>query len=217
MKYLGLATGFVLAAAGGSPVAAQKALNAGGQFAFGDYKETASALHYQGGGAGFWVGFTKGRLSADGSLLAISYTPVNDASGFEDFKTTQIDGRLRYYIASGVSAEVGFTRRVVDPEFTAQSAAAARVGLRASYLLGPGANLALRGTYLAGGKFSGGGKAGFGVEVGLGLSVGATNGRWRLTADYEFQRFNRVTNVGGTEAKVPLQQALARVGLAVGF
>jgi hypothetical protein len=202
---------------GASGLAAQKAqLNAGGQFAFGDYKETSAALHYQGGGAGFWVGFSKGKLSADGSFLAMSFKPADDGSALVEFKTTQIDGKLRYYLASGVSAEIGFTRRIADPEFEAQSSAAARVGLRASYLLGPGANLSLRGNFLPGAKFSGGGKAGFGLEVGLGLSVGAINGRWRVTADYEFQRFNRVTNTG-TEVRVPLQQALARLGAAVGF
>jgi hypothetical protein len=215
MKALGLTVALV---AGASTLAAQRLqFNVGAQFAFADYKETAEALHYQGGGAGFWVAFKKGRLSGDGSFLATSYKPVDDGFGFEDFKTNQIDGRLRYYVASGVSVETGFTRRIVDPEFTAQSATAARFGLHASYLLGPGANLSLRGNYLAGGKFSGGGTAPFGLEVGLGLSVGAVNGRWRVTADYEFQRFNRVTDNGSGEVKVPLQQALARVGAAVGF
>ena len=203
---------------GATPLAGQKIkLNAGGQFAFGDYKETAAALHFQGSGAGFWAGFGKGKLSADGSVLFMSYKPVDDGFGYEDFKSTQIDARLRYYLASGISAEVGLTRRVMDPDFTAQSAAAARIGLRASYLLGPGANLGLRGNYLAGGKFSGGGTASFGLEVGLGLSVGAVNERWRVTADYEFQRFNRVTDNGSGEVKVPMQQALARLGAAVGF
>jgi len=199
-------------------LAAQKLqFNAGANFVFGDYKETAEALHYQGGGVGFWGGLSKGKLSADASFAGLSYKPVDAGSGFEEFKTTQIDARLRYYIASGISGEVGFTRRKMDPEFAAQSAAAGRVGLRASYLLGPGASLAVRGNYLAGGKFSGGGEAAFGLEVGLGLSVGATNGRWRITADYEFQRFNRTTQAGGVESKVPLQQALARVGAALGF
>jgi len=194
-------------------------LNAGAHFIFGDYKETAAALHYQGGGAGLWVGLSKGKLSADGAFASLSYKPVDDGFGFEDFKATQIDARLRYYIASGISAEVGMTSRKMDPEFAAQSAAAGRVGLRAQYVLGPGASLAVRGNYLAGGKFSGGGKAAFGLEVGLGLSVGATSGRWRVTADYEFQRFNRTTTPTGTgtEAKVPLQQALARLGAALGF
>jgi hypothetical protein len=203
---------------GAPSLAAQRLkLNAGGQFAFGDYKETAAALHYQGGGAGFWVGLGKGKLSADASMLLMTYQPVDDGFGFEEFKTTQIDAKLRYYLASGVSAEVGFTRRIVDPDFSAQSAAAGRFGLRAAYLLGPGANLSLRGNYLAGAKFSGGGTAPFGLEVGLGLSVGAINERWRITADYEFQRFNRVTDNGSGEVRVPLQQAIARLGAAVGF
>lgn len=192
-------------------------INAGANVVFGDYKETSAALHYQGGGAGFWVGLTKGKFSADGALASVSYQPVDDGLGFEDFKATQIDARARYYLASGISAEAGFTRRMMDPEFAAQSVAAARLGLRASYLLGPGANLSIRGNYLAGAKFSGGGKAAFGLEVGLGLSVGASNGRWRVTADYEFQRFNRTTDGSGVETKVPLQQALARVGAALGF
>jgi len=192
-------------------------INAGANFIFGDYKETAAALHYQGGGAGLWVGLSKGKLSADAAFAGLTYKPVDDGFGFEDFKTTQIDARLRYYIASGISGEVGLTRRKADPEFAAQSAAAGRIGLRARYLLGPGADLTVRGNYLAGGKFSGGGKAAFGLEVGLGLSVGAGNGRWRVTADYEFQRFNRTTESGGVTNKVPLQQALARVGAALGF
>lgn len=196
---------------------AQKTVRAGAHFLFGDYKETAAALHYQGAGVGFGAGFSKGKLSGDATFAALSYKPVDEGFGFEEFKVSQIDGWLRYFIASGISGELGFTRRTADPEFAAQSAAAARVGLRASYLLGPGATLAVRGNYLAGGKFSGGGKAAFGLEVGLGLSVGASNGRWRVTADYEFQRFNRTTESGGVEAKVPLQQALARVGAAFGL
>jgi hypothetical protein len=192
-------------------------LSAGGNVVFGDYRETSAALHYQGGGAGFWVGLGKGKFTADAALASLSYKPVDDGFGFEDFKATQIDARARYYLASGISAEAGFTRRVMDPEFAAQSVAAGRIGLRASYLLGPGANLAVRGNFLPGAKFSGGGKASLGLEVGLALSVGASNGRWRVTADYEFQRFNRTTDGSGVETKVPLQQALARVGAALGL
>lgn len=207
-----------IVALGGQELAAQgKTLTAGGQFAFGDYRETSSALHYQGGGAGFWVGFRRSKLSADGSFLFMSYTPMEGAAAVDEFKSTQIDAKLRYYLASGVSAEVGFTRRIADPEFDAQSVAAGRVGLSAAYLLGPGANVSLRGNFLPGAKFSGGGTSSFGFEVGLGLSVGAANERWRVTADYEFQRFNRVTNNGSLEASVPLQQALARIGAAIGF
>ncbi len=215
MKRFGLLAAFLLS---GSTLAAQgKTLTAGGQFVFGDYRETAAALHYQGGGAGVSVGFSRKKLSADGSLLLLSYQPVDGAAATAEFQATQIDARLRYYLASGISAEVGFTRRVADPEFDAQSVAAGRIGLRAAYLLGPGANVSLRGNFLPGAKFSGGGTSSFGFEVGLGLSVGSANDRWRVTADYEFQRFNRVTNNGTLETRVPLQQSLARIGAAVGF
>ena len=96
-------------------------INAGATAVFGDYKETSAALHYQGGGAGFWIGLSRGRFAADAALASVSYQPVDDGFGFEDFKATQIDARARYYIASGISAEAGFTRRVMDPEFAAQS------------------------------------------------------------------------------------------------
>ena len=205
-------------ALGGTDLAAQRPkFSAGGQFAFGDYRETTAALHYQGGGAGAWVAFRIKKLSADGSLLAMSYQPVEGASATAEFKATQIDAKLRYYLAGGVSAELGFTRRIADPEFEAQSVAAARVGLYGSFLLGPGATVWLRGNFLPGAKFSGGGTSSFAFEVGFGLSVGAANERWRLTADYEMQRFNRVTSSGSVETKVPLQQSLARIGAAVGF
>ena len=80
-----------------------------------------------------------------------------------------------------------------------------------------GADITVRANYLGGAKFSGGGNSSLGIEMGLGLSVGKANGRYRLTGDYEFQRFNRSTDNGSGEVKVPIQQALARIGLAVGF
>ena len=115
-------------------------------------------------------------------------------------------------MANHVSAEVGVTNRKADPEFDAQSMAAVRIGARGSYLLGPGATIALRGNYLAGAKFSGGGKAPFAFDIGLSLAVGAVNGRYRLTGDYDFQTAKRKTV---TDA--PLQQTLARIGIAFGF
>jgi hypothetical protein len=42
--------------------------------------------------------------------------------------------------------------------------------------------------------------------------VGATNGRFRFTGDYDFQTAKRKTV---TDA--PLQQTLARIGIAFGF
>ena len=90
---------------------------------------------------------------------------------------------------------------------------AARIGVRYSKLIGPGATVALRGNYLAGAKFTGQGSAGLAFELGLLVSVGPQNGRYRLTADYGFQRIDRKV---GT-AKTPIQQSLVRLGVAVGF
>jgi len=43
-------------------------------------------------------------------------------------------------------------------------------------------------------------------------------GRLHGTAAYTFQRINRKTNPGGTgEIDAPVQETVARVGLAVGF
>ena len=51
------------------------------------------------------------------------------------------------------------------------------------------------------------------IMVGLLVSVGPQNGRYRLTADYGFQRIDRKV---GT-AKTPIEQSLVRLGVAVGF
>jgi hypothetical protein len=48
--------------------------------------------------------------------------------------------------------------------------------------------------------------------------VGSPNGRIRVTGDYGFDRFDRHTNPAGAgTVKVPIQQSLARLGLAVGM
>jgi len=43
--------------------------------------------------------------------------------------------------------------------------------------------------------------------------VGSQNGRYRFTADYGFQRIDRKVNT----AKVPIEQSLVRLGIAVGI
>lgn len=184
---------------------------------FADYREQSSSLHYSGSGGAVTGWLARGKFSADVTFTSVNYDPDSDGTAIAKFKSTQLDGRVRWFLASGVSAEVGFTKRTVDPEFEAQSVGAVRAGVHGHYLLGPGADITLRANYLAGAKFSGGGKAPFGFETGLGLSVGKTNGRFRILGQYEFQRFNRTTNNGGGTLKVPLQQSLARVGLGVGF
>ncbi len=191
----------------------------GVQAAFADYREVSSDLHYRGSGGGIVGSFTYKKLGIEASVVGLSYDPVSGSSGTANFKATQLDVRVRYYVAGPVSAEVGFVNRKMKPEFEAQSVGAVRLGARMSYLLGPGVNMALRAGMLFGSKFSGGGTvSGVGaLELGLNMAVDALRGRLRLTGDYDFQRIARTTDGGGGDVPVPIQQAVGRVGLAVAF
>jgi hypothetical protein len=181
--------------------------------ALGDYREVSSNLRYTGAGFGGSLALRVGRLSAEGIVARVSYNPRDGNAGLEDFKSTQIDARFGVDVAGGLTAEVGVLRRTVSPELAAQEMGAARIGVRYAKVIGPGATVGLRGNYLAGAKFTGEGSAGLAFELGLFASVGPQNGRFRGTADYGFQRVDR--KVGS--AKVPIQQSLVRLGVAVGL
>jgi len=189
------------------------------QAVFGDYREVSSALHYRGGGGGVAASFTWKKLGIEGSVAGITYDPAPDGTAAASFKATQVDLRLRYYIAGPVSAEVGFVNRKAKPEFEAQSVGAVRGGVWMSYPLGPGVRMARGGGMLFGSKFSGGGTVSpvGALELGLNMQVDAVRGRLRFTGDYDFQRIARKTNGGGGDVAVPIQQTLGRVGLAVAF
>lgn len=209
--------GLLLAALGAGSAAAQT-FSIGGQGAFADYREVTASLHYRGTGYGGTasVGFHK--LSGDVAVTRLSFDPVEGSSAGEGFKATQIDAWARWYVANYVSVEIGVLKRTADPDFAAQSVGAVRIGARGHYAIAPGADLSLRGNYLAGSDFSGGGRAPFAMEVALGVNVGTPNGRVRVTGDYSFQRLERKTNPGGSgEIKVPIQQAVARFGIELGF
>lgn len=199
-------------AAAGSPVRAQT-FSLGLHGALGDYREVSSNLRYQGGGFGGSLALHVGRFSAEGAVTRVSYTPHDRNAGLEGFKSTQIDGRFGVDIAGGLTAEFGVLRRTIDPALAAQEMGAARIGVRYTKVVGPGATIGLRGNYLAGAKFTGAGSAGLAFELGLFASVGPQNGRVRGTADYGFERIDR--KVGSS--KVPIQQSLVRLGVAVGF
>jgi len=181
--------------------------------ALGDYREVSSNLRYGGGGFGGSLALHVGRFSAEGIVTRVSYTPHDKNAGLESFKSMQIDARVGLDVAGGLTAEAGVLRRTIDPELGAQEMGAARIGVRYAKVIGPGATVGLRGNYLAGAKFTGEGSAGLAFELGLFASVGPQNGRFRGTADYGFQRIDR--KVGS--AKVPIQQSLVRLGVAVGF
>lgn len=191
----------------------------GPQVVFGDYREVSADLHYRGAGVGVAATFTWKKLSADVAASNVKYKPKQGAAT-QEFDAREIDVRLRYYISGPVSAELGFVNRKADPEFEAQSVGAVTAGAHMAYLLGPGVHMSLRGGLILGPKFSGGGNAsalGGALELGLGMTVDALRGRLRFTGDYGFQRLSRKTDDGSGEVKVPIQQSLGRVGIAVAF
>ena len=116
-----------------------------------------------------------------------------------------------------ISAEVGGLSRTMEPEHAAQSMRAWRAGGVFLQPLAPGADLAVRAAYLGATHFGGGGTAPFGMDVGLAVSYGPGAGRYRLTAEYEFQRVDRRTTIGGQQIDVPIQSAIARIGVAAAF
>jgi len=198
-------------------LAQQVNVTIGPQFALGSYREVASGLRYQGTGFGGAASARYRRLSAEAEVVRLTLDPATGSSATSGFTATEVSAWVAYDVATYASVEAGFIRRTADPEFDAQSVGAVRVGARSFYEIGPGATVLFRANYLAAPKFSGGGHAAFSVDLGLGLDVRLA-GRLHGTAGYTFQRINRKTNPGGTgEIDAPIQETVARVGLAVGF
>ena len=198
-------------------LAQQVNVTIGPQFALGSYREVASGLRYQGTGFGGAASARYRRLSAEAQVVRLTLDPATGSSATSGFTATEVSAWVAYDVATYASVEAGFIRRTADPEFDAQSVGAVRVGARSFYEIGPGATVLFRANYLAAPKFSGGGHAAFSVDLGLGLDVRLA-GRFHGTAGYTFQRINRKTNPGGIgEIDAPIQETVARVGLAVGF
>jgi hypothetical protein len=198
---------------------AGQSFTVGPQLVFGDYREVTADLHYRGGGGGIAASFAFKKLAIEGSVAKLKYKPTGDATATVEFDATQVDVRIRYYVAGPVSAELGIVNRKAEPEFEAQSTGALRGGVRAAYLLGPGVHMGVRGGMLFGAKFSGGGSASAigALELGLGATIDGMRGKLRITGDYEFQRIARKTGSGAGEVDVPIQQSLGRVGVAIAF
>ncbi len=201
----------------GSPVAAQHVM-VGGGYAFADYREQAAFLHFRGSGPTATLAVQRGRLALRVEATHLSLDPSGDNSGtLESFTVDQVGARVEFKAMSLVAMEAGFFRRSTSPGRAAQSYSAATLGVRAAYPLAPGADVALRTAYVASTDFTGGGSAPFGIEVGLSAAYGPGSGRFRLTADFDFQRIDRRTDQDGSRLSVPIQSSLARFGLAVAF
>jgi hypothetical protein len=150
-----------------------------------------------------------------------SHLDLNPGGGsappLEGFTLDQLNIRVGFRAMSIVGLEAGYIQRWIDPSRAAQSFSAATLGVRASYPLAPGAEVAVRTAYVAGTGFSGGGSAPFGIELGLNAAYAPGRSRFRFTGDYEFQRIDRRTDQNGSRLSVPLQSSLARIGVAVRF
>jgi hypothetical protein len=144
--------------------------------------------------------------------------PAGDAAaGLESFTVDEVNLRLGVRALSVVAVEAGYLRRSASPSRAAQSYSAATLGVRAAYPLAPGAEVAIRTSYVAGTDFTGGGSAPFGIELGLSAGYGPASGRYQVTGDYGFQRIDRSTDQGGIRLSVPIQSSVARFGVAVRF
>jgi len=205
-----------LALLGAAPARGQR-VTIGPQGVLADYREVTAGLRYRGTGFGGALSARYRKLSAQAAVTRLSFDPTAQSTAGQGFKATQVDAWLAYDVAQYVAIEVGLIRRTADPEFAAQSLGAVRAGARSAYEIGPGAVVSLRANYLAAPKFSGGGRAPFSLDLGLGLDVRFAR-RLHGTAAYEFQRVGRKTDPGGTgEIDAPIQETVARVGLALGF
>jgi hypothetical protein len=198
------------------PAAAQHG-SIGPELAVGEYREAASTFRYRGVGPGVSGSVAFRRFAVEGAFVSIRMNPIDDSQATESFRATSIDAWLRWDPLDYLGLELGLTKRSTDSEFAAQSMGAVRIGARTRHLLGAGVAMWLRGDYLAGARFSGGGRAPLAIELGLGLEI-RWSSRVRVAAQYSFQRVDRKTNpAGGVEVRVPIEQSLARLGLAVGF
>ena len=206
--------GLTLAAA---PLSAQQ-VTLGAGFASSDYREQADFLHFRGAGPAALLTVERGRLALRADAWHLSMDPTGEAAaGLESFTVDEINVRLGVRAVSVLAVEAGYLHRSVAPSRAAQSYSAATLGLRAAYPLAPGAEVAVRTSYVAGTDFSGGGSAPFGIELGLSAGYGPGSGRFRVTGDYGFQRIDRHTDQNGTRLSVPIQSSVARLGLTVRF
>jgi hypothetical protein len=211
---LAVLIGLTLAAA---PLSAQQ-VTLGAGFASSDYREQADFLHFRGAGPAALLTVERGRLALRADAWHLSLDPTGEAAAsLESFTVDEINVRVGVRAVSVLAVEAGYLHRSVAPSRAAQSYSAVTLGLRAVYPLAPGAEVAVRTSYVAGTDFTGGGSAPFGIELGLSAAYGPGSGRFRVTGDYGFQRIDRHTDQNGTRLSVPIQSSVARLGLAVRF
>lgn len=197
---------------------AAQSVTAGGELAMTDYREQGAALRFQGTGFSARLALSVWRIEAQVRTTRLTMEGKESGDRVTDpFVLEQPEFRVRYRVSPRIGIEVGGLNRTIDPDHAAQSLRAWRAGGSFLQPLAPGADVGVRASYLYVTDFGGGGSAPFGLELGLGVSYGPGAGRFRLTGEYEFQRIDRRTTIAGQQLEVPIQSAVARVGLSAAF
>ena len=207
-----VALGLTLLVASAGPLAAQLPVHARfrPQGVAVVHQEQGAERSADGLGYGGAIVVRVSRVTLEASGYRASLETAWDDS--DQFDALQGDVRLSVLLYAPFALEVGVGRRTIDPELSAPGVGWYRVGATATTPLTRLAEVTLRGAYLVP-EFDGGGDARFSIEVGLGASVGVPNGRFRVRAEYDFQRMDRAVN----GVAFPLQVTVARVGFDVGF
>ena len=201
----------------GAPLPAQR-ITFGVDAALADYREQGAALRFTGGGLSGLAGVDVWRLQVRARATRMHVSGASETAEVTDaFDIAQNDVNVRMRVTPRVGVEAGILSRAMTPEHAAQSMSAWRAGGVFLQPLAPGADLSVRAAYLGATKFGGGGTAPFGLDVGLAVSYGPGTGRVRLTAEYDFQRIDRKTRLGDAQIDVPIQSAIARIGVAAAF
>lgn len=214
MRYLLVVTALLLAT---TPLLAQR-ITLGAEGALADYREQGAALRFTGAGVAGRAEVSVWRLSAQARITRVHLEGASENAEVTDaFDLSQSELRLRMHVTSRIGVEAAALSRRMNPEHAAQSLRAWRAGGVYVQPLAPGADVAVRAGYLAATDFGGGGTAPFGLDVALAVSYGPGAGRVRLTAEYEFQRVDRRTTVAGRRIDLPIQSALARIGVTAAF
>jgi hypothetical protein len=200
-----------------APLSAQR-LTFGVDVALADYREQGPALRFTGGGLSGRVAVDVWRLQVHARATRMHVTGASESAEVTDaFDIAQNDVTVRMRVTPRAGVEAGMLSRTMTPEHAAQSMSAWRLGGVFLQPLAPGADLSVRAAYLGATKFGGGGTAPFGLDVGLAVSYGPGAGRIRITAEYDFQRIDRKTRLGDQRIDVPIQSAIARIGVAAAF
>ena len=204
----------VLFASVAPPARAQRA-TAGVGYAFAEYAEQGSSLHFAGGGIAAHGSVSWRRWSLRASAAKLALEPKDDATGSESFDVLQADIALRVGVTQLISVEAGFLHRDVDPLHAAQSVGAMRLGAVIAVPLATGAGVEASASYVGASSFSGGGTAPFGVAIGLGVNYAPRWERVRLTGDLDFLRLDRRTESASGKVASPVQSTTARIGVSV--